>query len=381
MSIEQVFTNAQIVLAEEVIHGTLVTKYGKIVDITMGNVSAPSAIDAENGYLIPGLVELHTDNLEKHMMPRPSVKWPSLPAMLSHDNHIASSGITTVFDAISLGDISPKSSRLENFKPMLETLEYSQNQNLTRVEHRLHLRCEVAHPDTHNVFSETVGNKYVGLVSLMDHSPGQRQFRELDLYRTYYQGKYGLTAEEMVAFEESQIKNSQLFSNKHRLEIANYCRENNIVMASHDDALEEHALESYELGMKIAEFPTTEEAARFSTAKKMKVLMGAPNIVRGGSHSGNISAATLAKQDLLHILSSDYYPASLLHAAFLLTQDEIGFDLPKAIRCVTKNPAEAVGLNDRGELNFGKKADLLHITVHDDQPLIQSVWKNGQRVI
>lgn len=381
MLAEQVFTNAQIILGDEVIHGTVVVKDGKIKSIEQGNVMVPFALDMQGSYLMPGMVELHTDNLEKHMTPRPSVKWPSLPAMISHDNQIASSGITTVFDALSLGDISPRSTRIESLKPMLETLDYSQDHQLTRVEHKLHLRCEVAHPDTLAAFEETVGNKHVGLVSLMDHSPGQRQFREVEHYRVYYQGKYGLTADEMYAYEAQQIANAEKFSHKHRLDIATYCRDKNIVMASHDDATESHALESYELGMKIAEFPTTEEAAKFSTLNNMKVLMGAPNVVRGGSHSGNISASILAKQDLLHILSSDYYPTSLLHAAFLLTHDDIGYDLAKAVRCVSKNPAEAVDLYDRGEIAIGKQADLLQVVMHGDQPLIQAVWKSGRRVI
>lgn len=381
MLAEQIFTNAQIVLSDEVIKGTVVVQDGKIKSIEQGNVSVPSAIDMQGNYLLPGMVELHTDNLEKHMMPRPSVKWPSLPAMISHDNQIASAGITTVFDAISLGDITPRSTRLTNLKPMLETLNYSQEHQLTRIEHKLHLRCEVAHPDTLAVFEETIGNKHVGLVSLMDHSPGQRQFMEVEHYRVYYKGKYGLTSEEMRDYETQQLANAALFSQKHRLDIAQYCRNHNIVMASHDDATESHALESYELGMKIAEFPTTEEAAKFSTMKSMKVLMGAPNIVRGGSHSGNVSAGLLAKQNLLHILSSDYYPSSLLHAAFLLTREDVGYDLAKAVRCVSKNPAEAVDLYDRGEIALGKRADLLQVTMHGDQPLIQAVWKNGRRVV
>lgn len=381
MSAEQIFTNAQIILGEEVIQGTVYIKDGYIAGIDHGNVSSPSAIDMNGNYLMPGLVELHTDNLDKHMTPRPSVTWPSLPAMISHDNQIASAGITTVFDSISIGDITPRSARLANLKPMLETLDYSQEHDLTRVEHKLHLRCEVAHPETFSVFSDNVKNKHVGLVSLMDHSPGQRQFQEVEHYRVYYQVKYGLTYSEMLEYEESQLKNAKLFSDQHRSDIANYCRTNNIVMASHDDATESHALESYELGMKIAEFPTTEAAAKCSTLNNMHVLMGAPNVVRGGSHSGNVAASQLAKKDLLHILSSDYYPTSLLHAAFLLTEDDIGYDLAKAVRCVSKNPAEAVNLHDRGEIAIGKKADLLQVVMHGHQPLVQAVWKSGRRVI
>ena len=381
MSAEQIFTNANIVLADEVIRGTVVVKDGVITAIDAGNSSVPQGIDFQGEYLIPGLVELHTDNLEKHMSPRPSVAWPTISAMISHDNQIASAGITTVFDAISIGDISPKSARLESLTPMIDALNYSQQHGLTRSEHKLHFRCEVAHPETWDIFNANIGNEHVGLVSLMDHTPGQRQFEEISHYRVYYRQKYGLTADEMSEFEARQIANAKQYSQRYRLDIADYCRNQNIVMASHDDATEDHVLESATLGMRIAEFPTTVEAAMHSVSKSLKVLMGAPNIVRGGSHSGNVAASALAKEDLLHILSSDYYPGSLIQAAFILTEDEIGFDLPKAIRCVSKNPAEAVNLTDRGEIAIGKKADLLQVSLHGKQPLIQSVWKQGKRVI
>lgn len=381
MSAEQIFTNANVVLADEVIQGTVVIKDGMITAIDAGNSMNPSALNLHGEYLIPGLVELHTDNLEKHMSPRPAVAWPSIAAMISHDNQIASAGITTVFDAISIGDISPKSTRLASLTPMIEALDYSQKHGITRSEHKLHFRCEVAHPETWEIFNANIGNEHVGLVSLMDHTPGQRQFEEMSHYRIYYRQKYGLTADEMSEFEARQIANAEQYSEKYRLDIADFCRRNQIVMASHDDATENHVLESFNLGMKIAEFPTTVEAASHSAQRDLRVLMGAPNIVRGGSHSGNVAASTLAKQDLLHILSSDYYPGSLIQAAFILTQEGIGFDLPKAIRTVSKNPAEAVNLRDRGEISIGKKADLLQVGLHGEQPLIRTVWKSGKRVI
>lgn len=235
MSAEQIFTNANVVLADEVIQGTVVIKDGVITAIDAGNSMNPAALNLHGEYLIPGLVELHTDNLEKHMSPRPAVAWPTIAAMISHDNQIASAGITTVFDAISIGDISPKSTRLANLTPMIEALDYSQKHGLTRSEHKLHFRCEVAHPETWEIFNANIGNEHVGLVSLMDHTPGQRQFEEMSHYRVYYRQKYGLTADEMSAFEARQIANAEQYSEKYRLDIADFCRRNQIVMASHDD--------------------------------------------------------------------------------------------------------------------------------------------------
>ncbi len=381
MLTEQVLTNAKIVLKDQVIHGSIHVQHGHIVAIDAGISQLPHAQDMGGDYVIPGLVELHTDNLEKFMTPRPKVNWPTLSAMLSHDGQVASAGITTVFDALSIGDISPKGDRMANLAPMLDALSHAQKEGLTRVDHKIHLRCEVAHPDTLATFQSCVRNAQVGLVSLMDHSPGQRQFQQLEQYRIYYQGKYGLSLAQMEAFEQNQIANAQAYSHKHRLAIAEQCRDQQVVMASHDDATSEHVAESHQLGMSIAEFPTSFEAAQHSTEKGLRVLMGAPNIVRGGSHSGNIAASSLATDGLLDILSSDYYPNSLLHAAFLLTDDAIGFDLPKAIRTISYNPAQAVNLTDRGELAAGKLADMVQVSLHGQQPIVRKVWKEGVRVI
>ncbi|MBP6344778.1 MAG: alpha-D-ribose 1-methylphosphonate 5-triphosphate diphosphatase [Neisseriaceae bacterium] len=381
MLTEQVLTNAQIVLKDQVVQGSIHLENGRIVAIDAGTSQLPHAQDMGGSYLIPGMVELHTDNLEKFMTPRPKVNWPTLSAMLSHDGQVASAGITTVFDALSIGDISPKGDRMANLEPMIAALSHAQQEGLTRVAHKIHLRCEVAHPETYDIFQRCVQNEQVGLVSLMDHSPGQRQFQQIEQYRIYYQGKYGLSLAQMEAFEHSQLANAQAYSHKHRLAIAEQCRDQQVVMASHDDATFEHVAESHQLGMSIAEFPTSIEAAKHSTDKGLRVLMGAPNIVRGGSHSGNVAASSLATQGFLDILSSDYYPNSLLHAAFMLTDEAIGFDLPQAIRTVSHNPAHAVNLTDRGELAPGKLADLVQVSLHGQQPIVRKVWKQGVRVI
>lgn len=196
------------------------------------------------------------------------------------------------------------------------------------------------------------------LVSLMDHSPGQRQFANREKYREYYQGKYSLTDAQMQQYEEEQLALAARWSQPNRESIAALCRARQIALASHDDATHAHVAESHQLGSVIAEFPTTFEAAEASRKHGMNVLMGAPNIVRGGSHSGNVAASELAQLGLLDILSSDYYPASLLDAAFRVADDESNrFTLPQAVRLVTKNPAQALNLQDRGVIGEGKRAD------------------------
>lgn len=385
MLTEQILSNAQLVTADRVFNGTVVLRNGLIVEVDEGISRLPQAHDLQGDYLLPGLIELHTDNLEKHMTPRPGVDWPSTSAVLSHDAQIVAAGITTVFDALSIGDVNPKGNRMQKLPAMLDAIATANAAGLTRAEHRLHLRCELCHPDTLSVFRDLVENPLVQLVSVMDHSPGQRQFALESKYREYYMGKYHLTTVEMDAFIVTQMANSREFSSRYRRAIVEDCLARGLSVASHDDATLAHVEESASYGMTIAEFPTTLEAARGCHRLGMGVLMGAPNIVRGGSHSGNVAAADLAKEGLLDILSSDYYPASLLQAAFMLAARNEGqrhndCDLPRAVGMVSRAPAQAAGLNDRGEIRVGLRADLVHARHQDGLPVIQQVWRQAKRV-
>lgn len=379
---EMHFINARIVTPDRVINGSLhVDRTGHISDIRTGNGSAPGGHDCEGAYLIPGLVELHTDNLEKHFSPRPGVTWPAKPATIAHDSQVVAAGITTVFDAISLGDVIQGSLRKQHLKTMVEALKKANDNAHHRADHFLHLRCEVSCESALPLFEELVNEPFVRLVSIMDHSPGQRQFANPDKYREYYQGKYGFSDEALETFIERQVAASQRFSAPYREQITRFCQERGLPMASHDDATEAHVEESAGFGMSVAEFPTTLEAARLSHRNGMKVLMGAPNIVRGGSHSGNVAAADLAKEGVLDILSSDYYPGSLLDAAFRLVEEDNHYDLPSAIQTVSLTPADSVGLTDRGSLSPGKRADLLWVSCDaEGHPHIRQAWKLGQRI-
>lgn len=380
MPAEQILSNARLVLADQVIHGSLLIRDGLIADISAGASSLPQAQDLGGDLLLPGLVELHTDNLEKHMSPRPGVDWPSASAVLTHDAQIVAAGITTVFDALSIGDINPKGKRMQQLGVMLEAIAAAEAAGQTRAEHRLHLRCEVSHPQCLELFRELVEQPLVQLVSVMDHAPGQRQFARMEKYREYYMGKYHLSPAEMDHFVSEQLANSARHSDQQRAAIVDICRSRELALASHDDATLEHVTESADYGMAIAEFPTTFEAAEASHARGLKVLMGAPNIVRGGSHSGNIAAADLARRGVLDILSSDYYPASLLQAALGLAEQDNGYDLPRAVATISLAPARAAGLDDRGEIAVGLRADLVQAQVHKGQPVIAQVWRQGRRV-
>ena len=376
-----IINNVKLVLEDEVINGSLEVQDGRISAFAESQSRLAETIDGEGGWLLPGLIELHTDNLDKFFTPRPKVDWPAHSAMSSHDALMVASGITTVLDAVAIGDVRDGGDRLENLEKMINAVEETQKRGLNRAEHRLHLRCELPHHTTLPLFEKLVGREPVSMVSLMDHSPGQRQYADRSKYRDYYQGKYHLTNEEMDKFEEEQMALAAAWSQPNRQRIAAICRERNIALASHDDATCEHVLESRQLGSVIAEFPTTIAAAQASRQHGMNVLMGAPNIVRGGSHSGNVAAHHLAASGLLDILSSDYYPASLLDAAFRIADDEgNAFTLAQAIRLVSKNPAQARGLHDRGAIAEDKRADLVLARRHGEHIHIDHVWRQGKRV-
>ncbi|MEF3088785.1 alpha-D-ribose 1-methylphosphonate 5-triphosphate diphosphatase [Raoultella sp. WB_B2P2-3] len=376
-----IINNVKLVLEDEVVNGSLEVQEGMIYAFAESQSQLPQAIDGEGGWLLPGLIELHTDNLDKFFTPRPKVDWPAHSAMSSHDALMIASGITTVLDAVAIGDVRDGGDRLENLEKMINAIEETQKRGVNRAEHRLHLRCELPHHTTLPLFEKLVGREPVSMVSLMDHSPGQRQYADRSKYRDYYQGKYHLTNEEMDRFEEEQMALAATWSQPNRETIAAICRERKIALASHDDATREHVVESHQLGSVIAEFPTTLAAAEASRQHGMNVLMGAPNIVRGGSHSGNVAAHQLAADNLLDILSSDYYPASLLDAAFRIADDDSNrFTLPQAIRLVSKNPAQALGLGDRGAIAEGKRADLVLAHRRGEHVHIDHVWRQGKRV-
>jgi alpha-D-ribose 1-methylphosphonate 5-triphosphate diphosphatase len=378
MKQEQVFSNARIVLEDEIVVGTLVVRDGKIADIAPGSIRTGDDLDGDT--LIPGCVELHTDHLETHLQPRPKVRWNLDAALHAHDGQIVMSGITTVFDALRVGMEGDTEFDSDDMSAMAETIAAASADGRLRADHFIHLRCEVSVPDVVDHFDVISSNDRVRLASVMDHAPGQRQFVSLEAYRIYYQGKKKLSDAEFSAYSERRIAESEANSKRNRQIIAERCLVSGIAMASHDDATAAHVAESVALGIALAEFPTTMEAAKLSREAGLHVLMGAPNVVRGGSHSGNVSALDLLRSDALDILSSDYVPFSLVQAAFLLAE-RADVDLPHAIRLISANPADAAGLHDRGRIEIGRRADLVRVSnVVGRPPRIASVWRQGTRV-
>ncbi len=377
---ETVISNARIVLTDRVIDGTVVIADGHVVEVGEGRSAVAGAIDLEGDLLIPGLVELHTDNLEKHMRPRPGADWPSIAAVAAHDSQIVGSGITTVLDAVAIGDFQDRSLRLQRLQHMIEALDTAHEHDLLKADHRLHLRCEIGHRGMPEILDPLVDSEHVCLLSVMDHTPGQRQFASLETYRAYYKGTYGLSDADVEKLINERVAEQQRCGDANRQHVVAQARRRGLPVASHDDATAEHVAQATADGMVIAEFPTTVEAARLSHEQGLAVLMGGPNLVRGGSHSGNVSALELAKAGYLDIISSDYAPASLLHAAMLLSESVDHIELPAAIATVTRTPARAAGMDDRGEIAPGQRADLVQVRDTPFHPLIRAVWRGGVRI-
>jgi alpha-D-ribose 1-methylphosphonate 5-triphosphate diphosphatase len=377
---EKLLTNARIVLRDRVINGTLAIRDGVIADISEGSSSLPAAQDCEGDLVVPGLIELHTDNLERHIMPRPEAYWPADAAVMGHDREIAAAGITTVFNALCVGEVHSRSMRVQLLGDMSDAIEAQMAAGALKVDHFFHWRCEISFSGMQELLEPLMGYPRLHLLSVMDHTPGQRQFTDLSSYRAYYQGKFRMSEEELQAFIEERVADQRRYSETNRAVVVAYARERGIRVASHDDATPAHVEEALRDGMVIAEFPTTVEAATASHRGGLSVLMGAPNVVRGKSHSGNVSARELGELGVLDILSSDYVPGSLLYGALLLESAAEGITLPQAIATVTRNPACAVGLEDRGEIAVGLRADLVRCRPTQRAPIIRDVWREGEKV-
>ncbi|CUH64806.1 Alpha-D-ribose 1-methylphosphonate 5-triphosphate diphosphatase [Thalassovita gelatinovora] len=379
MTKQLILANANVVLENEVIRGAVTVTDGVITAIDPG-MSVPSgAEDLEGDLLCPGLIELHTDNLERHIQPRPKVDWPHAAAIVAHDAELAGVGITTVFDAMRVGSIPTGKGRyLKYARSLSKELWGLREAGALRISHYLHLRAEVCSETLEEEMAEFGPEDRVGIVSLMDHTPGQRQFRDISKLKAYVMGKNNMT-EDDFADHVSNLKDMRDRNGaRHESVAVSEANRYGAVLASHDDTTPDHVTVSARHGIRLAEFPTTVEAARACHDHGIAVMMGAPNLIRGGSHSGNVAAGELAELDLLDIVSSDYVPAALLSSALLL--GDMWGNTARGIATVTKAPAEASGLTDRGRIATGERADMIRVARIAGAPVVRSTWVQGNRV-
>ena len=373
-----ILTNACLVLGDEVLRGTIVIEGALIADVQPGRSSAAGAVDLDGDILMPGIVDVHTDNLERQVQPRSNARWPSRSALLTHDAQCAACGVTTVLDALCLGDLGFDKDRIKTFHDGVRDLDALSGTGLLKSEHFLHLRCEMPADDVIELLDPVADHPLVRMVSLMDHSPGVGQYADLDRYRA-------MRRREGIAPETIERRIRELQAQRARMRDVNRQRllarmaGSGVVLASHDDRTEEEIEENHRDGIRISEFPVSMIAALAARVRGMQVIAGAPNIVRGGSHSGNVSAAELVRERAVDGLASDYVPASLVEAAFACVE-QTGITLPEGVAMVTAAPADMAGLADRGRIAAGLRADLVRVREHEGLPIVRQVWRAGERV-
>lgn len=376
---DTLLANATLVLPDESLRGTLLLRDGRIADISGGTSVPAGAIDCDGDLVMPGLIELHTDNLERHIEPRPRVNWPHQAAIVAHDAELASVGITTVFDALRVGSVvSNKSNYGEYARALADEILDLRSRGALRISHFLHLRAEVCSETLVDEMAKFGPEDRIGIVSLMDHTPGERQFRDLSKLKDYMCGKHGISDEGFLDHVAGQRALRDRVGALHEATAVSECRRYGATLASHDDTTSPQVAVSAQHGVHFAEFPTTTEAAQACRDHGIKVMMGAPNLIRGGSHSGNVAAQELAEADLLDIVSSDYVPSSLLSAALML--GDIWGDVARGIATVTRAPADATDLHDRGRLQVGARGDVIRVTRIGTAGAVRGVWVQGQRV-
>jgi len=382
-------TNGIIVTEETLLEGfDLLVHHDRIVRIArQGEIAAEEGteiIDAHGGYVTPGLIDIHSDYIEHMTAPRPTSLFDFRLSLRETEKELLSHGITTMYHSLSIFKSSDYKYRPirepENVRKIADLIDQTHTSKHL-IRHRFHARFEIDNLDQVDNLKQYIAEEKVHLVSFMDHTPGQGQYRDLEIYKKTVRGYNDVSDENMESILADHMSKPKLTVEAIR-EIAAMARERNIAIASHDD----DSLEKLDLvqsfGTAISEFPITLEIARKAKAQGMYTVAGAPNVLLGGSHSGNLSAAEAVKDGSIDILCSDYYPAALLHSVFQLASC-CGKDLADMFKLVTLNPAKAVNIDgDIGSIREGKKADLLVIErlEPDDMPVVTAVMVDGKLI-
>lgn len=377
MTAETILTNAILVLPDALQPGTLVLRDGKIAEIQSGRSSAPGAIDLDGDHLMPGVIDVHTDNLERQVQPRATARWPSRSAFLSHDAQTAAAGVTTVLDALCLGDLGFDAERTETFLNGVKDLDFLSATGLLKSEHFLHLRCELPAADLMPLLETAADHPAVRMVSLMDHSPGVGQYADIERYRAMRARAMPLA--EVEKRIDKLLQQRERLRGPQRRALLDRIAYRDLPLASHDDWREDEIAENEADGIMISEFPVSMLAAEAARRHGMQIIAGAPNLVRGGSHSGNVAAADLVRAGLVDVFASDYVPPAMIEAVWRAAA-ETGISLPAAIATITDAPARMLKMADRGRIEAGLRADLVRVRPLGSMPVVRSVWRAGERV-
>lgn len=374
-----VINRCRAVLPDRVLEDTSVRiEDGTIVEIAQGRSLDADGMDAGGAWLLPGLIDIHSDAIEKAVEPRPRARFPTEVAVRELDRQLAACGITTMFHSLSFADME-EGLRSNNAAATLID-EIHGLLPLLRVHTLIHARFEITDLGAVPYLQTLVGEGKVQLLSFMDHSPGQGQYRDVAAYKGYYGKVYGKSEDELDRILERKTQSRENGLEQAVAEMAALCRDNEIAMASHDDDREEKILWALLEGIAISEFPTNLETAQ--AAKKHGVLscLGAPNLVRGGSQAKNMSARAALEAGCGDILCSDYLPLALLHAVFRLQAWGLR-TMPQAAAMASLVPARATGLGaTTGSIEIGKSADLILVEERHGQPDLLRTWVSGREV-
>jgi alpha-D-ribose 1-methylphosphonate 5-triphosphate diphosphatase len=378
MTTETILTNAQLVFPDRVEAGTLVLYDGRIAEVQPGRSHAPGAIDLDGDHLIPGVIDVHTDNLERQVQPRAQARWPSRSAFLSHDAQTAAAGVTTVLDALCLGDLGFDAERTATFINGVADLDALAPTGLLKSEHFLHLRCELPALDMLELLEMVAEHPAVRMASLMDHSPGVGQYSDVERYRAMRR-RGGLSADEVDRRIDVLLEQRERLRGAQRRALLDRLAHRHLPLASHDDWRDDEIIENAADGVMISEFPVSMAAAQSARAHGMQIIAGAPNIVRGGSHSGNVAAVDLVREHLVDVFASDYVPPAMIEAVWRAAS-ETRIGLPAAVATITDAPARMLKMADRGRIEAGLRADLVRIRPLDGLPVVRTVWRAGERI-
>lgn len=383
-----VITNGRLITEETVLHGyDLLIEEDRIAKIApRGEIKFQEGleiIDAGGGYVSPGFIDIHSDYIEHMAAPRPTSLMNFDLSLRESEKELITHGITTIFHSLSLykgSEYDYKPIREpENVRKFIDLIEKSHHTKHL-VRHRFHARFEIDNVEEIDNLKHYITENKVHLVSFMDHTPGQGQYRHLEVYRKTVRGYNNLSDTSIdVLIRNHQMK--EKLSIDDIKEIAELAHKHHIAVASHDDDTIEKVELVHSFGTTISEFPITLEVAKRAKELGMYTIAGAPNVLLGGSHSGNLGAAEAIYEQAIDILCSDYYPAAMLHSIFTLV-NQYELDLADMMKLVTINPAKAVKMDhDIGSLCEGKKADLLIIEkIAGDFPVITSVFVDGKLI-
>lgn len=351
-------TGARVVLRDAVLEdATVLIEDGVIAAINPESGKDAQTVDLRGKTLIPGMIDLHCDALEKEVEPRPNVHFPLDFACAQADKRNAAAGVTTVFHALSFAN-EELGVRNNAFAAAVARAVHAWNPH-GLVDNRVHCRYEVTDPSAPAILLELMAADEMHLLSVMDHSPGQGQFKDIAAYRSYLARTYKKSEGELDALVENKLAQAEGAMERIRRLIAT-AQGKGIHVASHDDDTPEKVETLHALGVGISEFPINLESARAARERGMSTVFGAPNILRGKSQSGAIRAVDAVMAGVADCLCADYHPATLIVAVFRLPE-LAGVSLADAVRLVSANPARAAGLMDRGEIAVGKRADLVSV--------------------